>query len=73
VSHASFDNVTAGDTVKACQAVVQPHNTGIIRADHQRGMILFFSAFVSLDLLSCPMSLPLAPQTGEVTYVSSKL
>jgi hypothetical protein len=34
-------------------------------------LLLFSSACVSLDLLSCLMSLPLAPQTGEVTLVTS--
>jgi hypothetical protein len=37
--------------------------------------LLLFSAFVSLDLLSCPMSLPLAPREPrvecEVTLVTS--
>jgi hypothetical protein len=36
-------------------------------------LLLLFYAFVSLDLLSCPMSLPLAPQTGEVTCADADM
>jgi hypothetical protein len=40
---------------------------------HADGPLLFSLLWDALCCLSCPMSLPLAPQTGEVTYVTSKM
>jgi hypothetical protein len=54
-----------GSTSSSSSSCVDPHDDSQLLV-MLMDLLLFFSAFVSLDLLFCPMSLPLAPQRARL-------